>query len=197
MVVWCTQNLRRYGCSFMWHQPCQRWKYTTSVDIKKKKKKKTRYKKLVTRVESHASAVSLLKRAENSAKRSSINQKKCVALPLVIKSCHPSALWQHNRDFTWLTCAYCGNTGVERRIPKILRPLQQGLEPATFRPPAAPSNDCGSTTSHDERFDRSVCLDGLELCSSIFRGTLTCLLARCGGTSVLFSPVRLDSLFCL
>ena len=40
-------------------------KYATSVDIKKKKK--TRYKKLVTHVESHASAVSLLKRAENSA----------------------------------------------------------------------------------------------------------------------------------
>ena len=37
-------------------------KYTTSVDIQK-----TRYKKLVTHVESHASAVSLLKRAENSA----------------------------------------------------------------------------------------------------------------------------------
>ena len=36
-------------------------KYTTSVDIKK-----TRYKKLVTHVESHASTVSLLKRAENS-----------------------------------------------------------------------------------------------------------------------------------
>ena len=32
-----------------------------------KKKKKTRYKKLVTRVESYASAVSLFKRAENSA----------------------------------------------------------------------------------------------------------------------------------
>ena len=38
--------------------------YATSVD--KKKKKKTRYKKLVTHVEPHASAVSLLKRAENS-----------------------------------------------------------------------------------------------------------------------------------
>ena len=36
-------------------------KYTTLVDIKK-----TRYKKLVTHVESHASSVSLLKRAENS-----------------------------------------------------------------------------------------------------------------------------------
>ena len=42
-------------------------KYTISVDIQK-----TRYKKLVTHVESHASAVSLLKRADN--KRSSINQ---------------------------------------------------------------------------------------------------------------------------
>ena len=37
-------------------------KYTTSVGIQK-----TRYKKLVTHVESHASTVSLLKRAENSA----------------------------------------------------------------------------------------------------------------------------------
>ena len=35
MVVWCTQDLRRDGCSFMWHQPCQRCKYTTSVDIQK------------------------------------------------------------------------------------------------------------------------------------------------------------------
>ena len=43
-------------------QPCQRCNYTTSVDIQK-----TRYKKLVTHVEPHASAVSLLKRAENSA----------------------------------------------------------------------------------------------------------------------------------
>ena len=36
--------------------------YTTLVDIQK-----TLYKKLVTHVESHASAVSLLKRVENSA----------------------------------------------------------------------------------------------------------------------------------
>ena len=47
-------------------------KYTTSVDIqktryKKIKKKKTRYKKIVTHVEPQACAVSLLKRAENSA----------------------------------------------------------------------------------------------------------------------------------
>ena len=35
MVVWCTQNLRRDGSSFMWHQPCRRCKYTTSVDIQK------------------------------------------------------------------------------------------------------------------------------------------------------------------
>ena len=51
-------------CSFMWHHPCQRCKYTTSVDIKNKKK---HYKKLVTHVELCASALSLLKGAENSA----------------------------------------------------------------------------------------------------------------------------------
>ena len=37
-------------------------KYTTSVDIQK-----TRYEKLVTHVAPHASTMSLLKRAENSA----------------------------------------------------------------------------------------------------------------------------------
>ena len=36
---------RRDGSSFMWHQPCQRCKYTTSVDIQK-----TCYKKLFTHV---------------------------------------------------------------------------------------------------------------------------------------------------
>ena len=41
-------------------------KYTTSVDIKKQQKK-TRYEKLVTHVAPQASAVSLLKRVENSA----------------------------------------------------------------------------------------------------------------------------------
>ena len=30
---------RRDGSSFMWHQPCQRCKYTTSVDIQKRAKK--------------------------------------------------------------------------------------------------------------------------------------------------------------
>ena len=45
---------RRDGSSFMWHQPCQRCKYTTSVDIQK------RAIKLFTHVESHASAMSLL-----------------------------------------------------------------------------------------------------------------------------------------
>ena len=33
IVVWCTQKLRWDGSSFMWHQPCQRCEYTTSVDI--------------------------------------------------------------------------------------------------------------------------------------------------------------------
>ena len=35
-TVRCTQNLRREGSSFMWHQPCQRCKYTTSVNIHKR-----------------------------------------------------------------------------------------------------------------------------------------------------------------
>ena len=59
MVVWCTQKLHQDGSSFMWHQPCRRCKYTTSVNIKKRA-----LKKLVTLVESHASAVSLLESRE-------------------------------------------------------------------------------------------------------------------------------------
>ena len=43
----------------MWHMPCQRCKYTTSVDIQK-----TCYKKIVTHVELHASTVSLLESGE-------------------------------------------------------------------------------------------------------------------------------------
>ena len=35
VVVWCTQNLRHDGSSFMWHQPCQRCTYTTLVDNQK------------------------------------------------------------------------------------------------------------------------------------------------------------------
>ena len=48
---------RRDSSSFMRNQPCQRCKYTTSVDSQK-----TRYTKLFTLVESQASAVSLLER---------------------------------------------------------------------------------------------------------------------------------------
>ena len=68
LVVWCTQNLRQDGCSFMWHQPCQRCKYTTSVGVFFK-----RCEKLVTHVEPHAGIVSLLKRVENSSAQAIIS----------------------------------------------------------------------------------------------------------------------------
>ena len=47
-VVWCTQNLRRDGSSFMWHQPCQRCKYTTSVYIQKRAVKKASHSCRIT-----------------------------------------------------------------------------------------------------------------------------------------------------
>ena len=56
------QNLRRDGSSFMWHQPCQLCKYTTSVDIQKRAVKS--YSVTHVTVESHASAVSLLESGE-------------------------------------------------------------------------------------------------------------------------------------
>ena len=55
-------NMHQDGGSFMWHQPCQRCKYTTSVDTEKR-----RYKELVNHVPLHANAVNLLERAENNA----------------------------------------------------------------------------------------------------------------------------------
>ena len=39
MVVWCIQNapiMTLSGSRFLWHQPCQHCKYTTSVDIQKR-----------------------------------------------------------------------------------------------------------------------------------------------------------------
>ena len=50
---------RRDGSSFMWQQPCQRCKYTTSVDLQN-----MRYKKLVAHTVSHGRAVSFLESAE-------------------------------------------------------------------------------------------------------------------------------------
>ena len=63
--------------------------------------KKTRYKKLVTRVESHASAVSLLKRAENSAKKAIINQS-------INNICSQSASQPAVFDFWWKRKCVCG-----------------------------------------------------------------------------------------
>ena len=71
----------------MWHQPRQRCKYTTSVDIKK-----TRYKKLFTHVESHASAVSLLESGEKRyIKAINNNNNTRVKLALLICELHRMA----------------------------------------------------------------------------------------------------------
>ena len=51
---------RRDGSSFMWHQPCQRCKYATSVDSQKHAIKSY----IFTHAESHVSAVSLLESGE-------------------------------------------------------------------------------------------------------------------------------------
>ena len=53
---------RRDDSSFMWHQPCQRCKYTTSVDIQK-----TRYKKKRASHSCRMRVQWVCSRAENSA----------------------------------------------------------------------------------------------------------------------------------
>ena len=64
--LYSVHRTRRDGSSFMWHQPCQRCKYTTSVDSQQQEKKEkiTRYKKLFTR---RIRAQWVCSRAENSA----------------------------------------------------------------------------------------------------------------------------------
>ena len=74
MVVWCPQNLRRDGSSFTWHQPCQRCKYTTSVDIQK------RAIKSWSLMKNHMRAQWVLKRAENSAIKAITNKSKIESL---------------------------------------------------------------------------------------------------------------------
>ena len=62
-VTWLygVHRTRRDGSSFMWHQPCQRCKYTTSVDIQKRAIIKGIHSCRITRERSECS------RAEKSA----------------------------------------------------------------------------------------------------------------------------------
>ena len=73
--------------SFMWSQPCQRCKYTTLVDIQKRA-----IKKLVTHVESHASAVSLFKSREQ-------RYKKAIIIIIIIRR-SSEAVWE-SRWMSW------------------------------------------------------------------------------------------------
>ena len=59
---------RRDGSSFTWHQPCQRCKHNTLIDIQKRA-----IKKLFTHAESHVSAASLLKSGEQRYIKAIIN----------------------------------------------------------------------------------------------------------------------------
>ena len=61
----------------MWHQPCQRCKYTISVDIKKQTQK--HYITLVTHIESDASAVSLPESGEQRYIKAINYNNNCVS----------------------------------------------------------------------------------------------------------------------
>ena len=138
MVVWCTQNLRRNGCSFMWHQPCQRFKYTTSVDIQK-----TRYKKLVTHVEPQASAVSLLKRAENSAIQVIINQSSIALRHL------PQSKFKASLSGTIPKTQSIALHHLLQTLPNFVTPLMgHSVSPCSCPPTlSAPSGRLGTNTT--------------------------------------------------
>ena len=90
----------------MWHQPCQRCKYTTSVDIQKRAIKK----KLFTHVESHASAVSLLNSGEQCYIKviSNINFHSFICNLLVQKLPSPGAYVNKMTHYAsgWLKCQF-------------------------------------------------------------------------------------------
>ena len=69
--------MRRDGSSFKWHQPCQRCKYTTSVDIQKCAIKSW------SLMQNHMRAQRVCSRAENSAilKQSSSSSTERPSLP--------------------------------------------------------------------------------------------------------------------
>ena len=71
----------------MWHQPCQRCKYNTSVDIQK-----PAIEKLVTHIESHASAVGLIENGEEHYIKAINSQEPAVSngpsVPLAVRVSH-------------------------------------------------------------------------------------------------------------
>ena len=97
---------------FVWHQPCQRCKYTTSVDIQKRAIKK----KLFIHVESHASAVSLLNSGEqryikaissSSSKFHGTHMYICTTFALYcINACPAPNLEMSPKRFTMATVSY-------------------------------------------------------------------------------------------
>ena len=117
---------RRDGSSFLWHQPCQRCKYTTSVDIQLKRA----IKNLFTRVESYASAMSLLESREQRYIRA-INNNSNKDVFSEIQNVHkctelPSGVRTYSRRCKTFTTLPSGaktlhNTG--QRKPKPVRTL--------------------------------------------------------------------------
>ena len=85
----------RDGSSFLWHQPCQCCKYTTSVDIQK-----MCYKKLFTHVESRVSAVSLLKSRELHYIKA-INNNNTENLEQIFNNVLTLWLAQQTNHFMW------------------------------------------------------------------------------------------------
>ena len=72
---------RRDGSSFMWLQPCQRCKYTTSARIEKCARK------LVTQAELHASAVSLLESGGKGIDNIKAHTHMCVCVCVCVCAC--------------------------------------------------------------------------------------------------------------
>ena len=110
----------------MWHQPCQRCKYTTSVDIQKRA-----IKKLFTHAESHASAASLLKRGEERYiiainKQINIYMFDCLAASFCWR-CRSAA-----EGKTWV-CSTC----LERASRSAVGDSGGDLHGAQFRPDRA------------------------------------------------------------
>ena len=79
---------RRDGSSFTWHQPCQRCKHNTLIDIQKRA-----IKKLFTHAESHVSAASLLKSGEQRYIKAIINNNNNMGAGI--------AQWLERRTRDW------------------------------------------------------------------------------------------------
>ena len=102
MAVWCTQNLHLDGNSFMWHQPCQRCKYTTLVDIQKRAKKKKKKKNAIHSCRITCERSGSARERRIALHKSDQQQWQCLAFCLSWRHWKQRQKWRRSNSWRWI-----------------------------------------------------------------------------------------------